>query len=448
MAETDAGPIPIAQRVRTLGLPACIALIVGNMIGSGVFLLPASLAPYGWNAVFGWLAAIAGAMCLGATFAALGRAIPRAGGPYVFTLEAFGPFVAFMVAWSYWVSLWVGNAGVAIGAISYLSVLVPGVAKIPGLPAFATCALTWLLAGVNCLGTRSMARMQIATTIFKLVPLFAVIAIAGWMLRGHGAANVLPFRAHDITPSRINACAALALWGLLGVESCTVAADSVRDPVRTIPRATLIGTAATGLIYLLVCSATTLLTDPAATARSDAPIADFVAAHLGAGAGLAVIGFAVISAVGALNGYILLQGELPFTMARSGAFPRWMGRLSRRDTPVNAHIAAAGLLTIVLLLNYTRSMAQLFTFLVLLATAANLIAYLACSLAALKLSASGRMPAGAALRILFALAALFSAWTLWGAGIDALGWGAVLTLAGLPLYAWMRRTRSAERLAA
>jgi APA family basic amino acid/polyamine antiporter len=442
MAETTARPMPIAPRIRTLGLPACIALIVGNMIGSGVFLLPASLAPYGWNAVFGWLAAIAGALCLGATFAALGRAIPRAGGPYIFTLEAFGPFVAFMVAWSYWVSLWVGNAGVAIGAISYLSALVPGAARLPGLPAFATCALAWILAGINCLGTRSMARMQIATTLFKLVPLFVVIAIAGWMLRGRGSTGVLPFHARDISPSGINACAALALWGLLGVESCTVAADSVRDPVRTIPRATLIGTAATGLIYLLVCSAATLLTDPAATARSDAPLADFVAAHLGAEAGFAVIGFAAISAIGSLNGYTLLQGELPFTMARCGAFPRWFGALSSRDTPIHAHLAATGLLTVVLLLNYTRSMAQLFTFLVLLGTAANLIAYLACSLAALKLSRTGRMPAGAMLRGIFVVAALFSAWTLWGAGAEALGWGAVLTLAGLPLFAMTRGHRA------
>jgi len=421
------------------------------MIGSGVFLLPAGLAPFGWNGVFGWIVTIAGGLCLAATFAVLAHALPRAGGPYAYTQAAFGPFPAFLVAWSYWVSMWVGNAGIAIGAVSYLSSFAPGFAAVSGAPAAATCALIWILTAINCLGVREAGQIQFVTTILKLVPLVVVAVVAGIILGRHGSAALVPFHAADIHLPAIGAAATLTLWGLLGLESATVPADKVRDPARTIPRATIIGTAATGLIYLVVCSAVTLLAPPEATARSSAPLADFVAGAVGgqAGgwAGQAVALFAAISALGALNGWIMLQGELPCAMARGGVFPAWLGKLSRRDTPVNAHVASSLLLTIVLLLNYTRSMAQLFTFIVLLATTASLFAYLACAAAALRLAKTKAIALAPAMHGVVALAGAYALWTIWGAGFEAVGWGLVLVALGIPIHLLMRRTAAMEATA-
>lgn len=415
----------------------CLALVMGNMIGSGVFLLPASLAPYGWNAVIGWIVTIAGGLALAAVFAALARALPQAGGPYAYTREAFGPLVGFLIAWSYWVSLWVGNAGVAIGAVSYLTSFWPGFGAAPGLPAILTCALVWLFTLVNCLGVRGAGRVQVLTTIVKLVPLALVLAVAILILARHGSAAMLPLRTGDIGLAGVGATATLTLWGLLGLELATVPADKVRDPERNIPRATLVGTAATGLIYLLVCSAVTLLAPAATVAGSPAPLAAFVGLEAGPWAQRGVILLATIATMGALNGWILLQGEMPWAMARGGVFPAWLGRLSRRGTPVNAHLASSGLLTLVLMLNTSRSLAQLFTFVVLLATTASLFAYLACALAALKLA--GRIALGAAMRLVAALAILYALWTIWGAGREAVGWGLVLLALGVPVHFAMRR---------
>lgn len=409
------------------------------MIGSGVFLLPASLAPFGWNAVFGWGLTIAGGLCLAATFAVLARAMPLGGGPYAYTRAAFGPLAGFLVAWSYWVSMWVGNAAIAVSAVSYMSSFAPRLAALPGAPAAASCALVWLLTGINCLGVRQAGRAQLLATLVKLVPLAVVLAVAAVILARSGTAALAPFVAADIAPGAIGAAATLTLWGLLGLESATVPADAVRDPGRTIPRATMIGTAVTGVIYLFVCSAVTLLSDPRATAVSTAPLADFVATIAGSAAGRGIAVLAAFAAIGALNGWIMLQGELPCAMARDGVFPGWLGRLSRRDTPVNAHVASSALLTVTLLLNYTRSMADLFTFVILLATAASLFAYLACALAALRLARRGVLGLSPAITAVVVLAAAYSLWTIWGAGSEAVGWGLVLVALGVPLRLAMQR---------
>ena len=118
-ATPDIGP------KRALGFWICLALVVGNTIGTGIFLLPAALAPYGANAVAGWLVTIAGCLCLAQVFAALARALPQASGPYDYIRPALGAPAAFFVMWSYWISTWVTNAAVAIGAVSYLSSLAP-----------------------------------------------------------------------------------------------------------------------------------------------------------------------------------------------------------------------------------------------------------------------------------------------------------------------------------
>src|SRR3954462_1370846 len=170
---------------RPFGFGICLALVVGNMIGSGVYLLPASLAPFGWAGVFGWLFPCGGAMCRAIVFARLAGAFPEAGGPYAYGREAFGPFAGFVVAWTYWVSLWIGNVAVATGVIAPLGTLFPAI--VPH-SAWLTCALVWALIGVNCLGARIAGRVQLATTALKFLPLLAVILIGALIaLRGEAA---------------------------------------------------------------------------------------------------------------------------------------------------------------------------------------------------------------------------------------------------------------------
>ena len=427
-----------------LGFWMTTALVVGNIVGSGVFLLPAALAPLGLSSLSGWLVTATGAVLLAFVFAALSRAFPRDGGPYVFTRAAFGEFAGFVVAWGYWVSIWVGNAAIATGGVSYLSALFPWIARGAGASALVTITLLWVLTLVNCYGVRAAGWVQSITTLMKLLPLLAValLGIAVVVVRRDllAAASGPP-----LTLGGTQTAATLTLWALLGLESATVPADKVEDPEKTIPRATLLGTIATALICAVACTAVLLLVPGSALPGSNAPFADAVRPFWGDRAATLVILFAAISAFGALNGWILLQGELPFAMARDGVFPRVFARESSRGTPAFAFVFTSGLVSVMLLMNAHHSMVEVFKFMILLSTSACLVAYLVCSLALLVLMWRGQL--GGARRgtpwlaVAGALGAAYSLWAIAGAGKDAFLWGGVLLLAALPVRLLMRRAK-------
>ncbi len=418
---------------RVFGFWVCLALVIGNMIGSGFFLMPATLAPFGWNGVAGWVVTTAGALCLALVFGSLARLLPKAGGPYAYTRAAFGPFAGFVVAWSYWVSMWIGNVAIATGVVAPLSTVLPEVADHSAL---ITLALVWGLVAINCHGARTVGAVQLVTTVLKILPIAAVIMLAIIVLGQGGGEAAPPLRGADLSfpgATGIAAAATLTLWSFLGLESATVPAERVEEPGRNIPRATLVGVVVTGIVYTFACSAVALLMPAERAAGSAAPMADFIGLHWGGPAATLIALFAALAAFGTLNGWILMQGELPWAMAKDGVFPAWFAKLSRRGTPVRAHVAGGLLLTAVLALNQSRSMTDLFGFLILLATTASLVAYLACSLAAVKLRADAkRIP-------FFLLAALFSLWAIGGAGREAMLWGAALLLSGVPAYFIMRR---------
>jgi APA family basic amino acid/polyamine antiporter len=216
----------------------------------------------------------------------------------------------------------------------------------------------------------------------------------------------------------------------------------VRDPGRTIPRATLVGTVATALLCMIACTAVLLLVPPKTLASSNAPFVDLAVRYWGSTAGNVIAVFAAISGFGALNGWILLQAELPHVMAKNGVFPRVFAQESPRFTPTFALIFSSALVSILILMNYQKSMVKVFTFMILLSTSACLVLYLLCSLAMLRLQWTGRMTGGrsraAALAVVAVLASAYAVWTIIGAGGEAAMWGAVLLAMGAPVYFLVR----------
>ena len=415
-------------RARPLGFAAALALVVGNLIGSGIFLLPAALAPFGANALVGWCVSIAGGTCLAWVFARLGATLPLAGGPYAFARAAFGPAAGFAVAWSYWVMIWVGTGAVAVAAVSNLSLVVPGLGE---HPAAAGLVLVWAVTAVNVRGIALAGRVQLVTMALKLVPLIGVVLVGAWLL-----ARGVPLAAGPAVPlgaGPIVAAAAITFWSFLGVESATVPADKVADAARTVPRATMAGVAIAGALYLLVSAAIMAFVPAAETAASPAPVAAFLGRRLGGGVGGAVALFAAVSAIGAMNGFLLMAGELPWAMARGGVFPRWFAAEGGRGTPVRALVVSAALVTLVVLANTAKSAAGLFAFVASVSVAAGLVAYMASALAAVRL-----LPAERVTSVVALVAAGFAAWMFWGLGARADGWGVALLVAGLPIYMWVR----------
>lgn len=427
---------------RRMGFWMCLALVIGNVVGSGVYLLPASLAPYGLNSILGWLITAGGAVALAVVFARLAKLFPKAGGPYVYARVAFGDQVGFLTAWGYWIGAWVGNAAIAIATVAYLAELIPWIKHTTGAPVLASCVIIWVLTYVNWRGAREVGGLQIITTVLKLLPLIAIIALGiGLLLKAD--ASIIKAEPTPFSFSAINASAILTLWAFLGLESATVPAHAVDNPERNVPLATFWGTLITAVIYILTCSIVVLLLPASQLADASAPLADVIRMFWGDGLASTLALFAFISGFGALNGWILLQAEMPRVLANDGVFPKVFARETRHGTPGASLIITSLLLTTLVLMNYSRSMVQIFTFIILIATSTYLAMYLCCSVAALKLCWNGSLGSqGRRLSpflLIAMLASIYSLWTLFGAGAEAFWWSVALFAAGVPVYWWMRR---------
>jgi APA family basic amino acid/polyamine antiporter len=433
---------PALEGKRALGFWMCLALVVGNIIGAGIFLLPAALAPFGQNAIYGWLLTIAGALCLAWVFAQLASRID--GSPYDYVREAAGELPAFMVMWSYWISIWVGIPALAIAAVSYASRIAPSLGGPIAAPATAIASV-WLFTFVNMRGARSAGAVQMVTAVLKVLPLIAVVVVAAILL-GRGVESAA-LTTTEVNGGAIATAAALALFAMLGFESATLVAGKVQDAGRVVPMATLAGTALVGLIYLVACAAVLFLLPGERAATSPAPFADAISPVLGAAAGTFIAAFAIVSALGCLNGWVLCSGEVPLALARDGVFPRWLAATTANGTPIRAQLVSSLVATGLIASNYSRSMASMFSFMILVTTAVSLVLYFACAASALSLMARGRLQA----RLLGPAAALgliFSLWAIWGAGAEASLWGVALLATGIPVYWLMRRSRSSPAAAA
>ncbi|HEV2815753.1 MAG TPA: amino acid permease [Allosphingosinicella sp.] len=424
------------QPTRKLGLVMCTALVVGSMIGSGVFLLPVSLAPLGWNSVYGWLVTIAGSLCVVAVLIKLSRGRADSCAPFSYPAAAFGPGTGFVVAWSYWISVWVSNATIAIAAVSNFSIVWPGLAA-PGVPAAAAIAVLWLLTLVNCFGVRTAGGVQVVTTLLKLIPLAGVAVIALWLV-GTGSGTLAPHDSVPISGAGIGAAATLTLFAMLGFECAMAAGDRAENAERNVPRATLVGVLITGIIYLLACSAVTLMLPAAELATSNSPFATFFALLVDPALGPAAAVFVTIAALGAINGFVLVQAEMPLALAREGLLPPWIARFNRHEIPYRIHIISTGLASLVVLANYSRGLANLFQFMVLVTTSVSIIFYLACVLASFRLARAGRIAPSAGFTAVAVAAFAYSAWAFYGAGIEASLWSLGMTAAAIPVYLLMR----------
>jgi APA family basic amino acid/polyamine antiporter len=429
---------------------------MGNMIGSGVFLLPASLAAYRGLSLAGWLLSAAGSVMLALVFARLARIYPAAGGPYAYTRAAFGDLPGFLVGWGYFFSIISTLPALAVAFVGYLAPFIPSIVQSPPAAAMLAIATIWLMVGVNIVGVRAAGRVQVVTTAIKILPL-AVVGLGGLFFISPEVL-AMPTTAETPMAQQLIATVTLTLWAFLGLECATIPAGSVHDPARTIPRATVVGTLLAAAIYIVSTVGVMSLVPADALAKSTAPFADGAQRLLGAGAGQLVALGAAVSCFGALNGWVLIAGQFPMAIAHDGLFPRIFGVVSGRGTPVRGMIVAGVLGTTLVAMNYSRGLVDLFTFIILLATLSTLVPYVFCSMAVWLMppqspgeavsAPRGRdaRPAGAA-AVVSGLAFVYAMFAIGGAGAEAVFYGFLWLLAGLPVYVWVYRARASAAAA-
>jgi len=411
-----------------IGIWMTSALVVGTMIGSGIFMLPVSLAPLGANAMIGWILSSIGALCIAF---ALGR-LSRLGGDGIqANIERqLGRHAAFVVAWAFWVSNWTAQAAVAIAGASALSWINPAFAGMSFVIPVAIGSVV-LFTAVNAFGVRASGVASIVTVAIRLLPLAGVILI--FALRGIGSARFEPLAPAAATFGNITTATALTFFALTGFENATTPVGKVRDPARTIPRAIFGGTLFVAIVYLLASTGVQLLLPAEIVANSPAPFAEAISAAWGGGVASFVALTIAVAAFGCLNALILGTGELGYAMGLRRDLPAAMAWTWRGNTPVAAQIAGSALAILLILANSSRASASLFTFIILLSTAAVLVVYLAGALSAWRLSASA--PA----RAIIIVALLFILFAFYGSGAEADLWGLALLAIGLAVRAIMHR---------
>jgi basic amino acid/polyamine antiporter, APA family len=436
-----------AGETRALGLLTTTALVVGNTIGMGIFMLPASLAPYGLNAVPAWLITTVGSIFIAWVFAGLARTFPDDDGPIAYAGRAFGGGVAFALMWCYWVSTWVTNAVLATGVVGYLSMFFPVLGVNHWLAAVTALSLLWLFVLINLRGVRTAGGVQVLSSALKVLPLIGIIVLGLWALLAPHAQVAIHVPSTPLSLSGVTAASALALYAMLGVESAALPAGRVRDPGRTIPRATFMGTLLVALICLCASLVPILLIPQAELAVSNAPFADVFARILGAASGKVLAAFVIVSGLGCLNGWTLILGEITVSFARHGAFPPVLGRVNSHGAPTLAFVVTGLFASIMMVGSYNDSMAGAFTFLSVVVTASNLPLYLGCALAVLVLWRRGKIPQPGARELRWiaasAIATLYCVWVSIGFGGKALLWALALCLVGVPVYWWYAVRRDA-----
>ena len=428
-----------ANGAKSLGLAACTAVVVGNMVGSGFYLSPSAVAPYGLLAIVMWIVMGAGAMCLGLTFARLATIAPATGGPYAYTRMAYGDFAGFLIAWGYWISVWASLPAIAFAFTGALMNMLPALNN-KAMALTLTLGAIWAVVLINLRGVKAAGLFAEVATYSKLVPFVGIALFGLFYVQGDNLTQFNPSGEPLLTAAA--ALAPLTMFAYLGLESATVPAGDVRDAARTIPRATIIGIGIAAALYVLGTVVVLGVVPREQLMKSVAPFADAARLMWGDWAAVAVAIAVIVSSIGALNGWTLLMGQVPMAAAQDRLFPGVFGRLSPRGVPALGIVISALLATLLVALQALGSpgVRAFYNLIVALSTMAAVIPYAFCALAVgLVAARAGGGPGRPRVGMVGAIAFVFSLFTIYGCGATAVLYGLMLLLLGLPVYVWQRR---------
>ena len=430
----------MSASTKKMSLLQATMLVAGNMIGTGLFLLPVSLAAVGGIAIFGWVVALAGTAAIGLAFAKLGELDPQEGGPYAYARDFLGPYVGFQTNFVYWFGNWIGNIAIAVAAVGYLAEFIPSVAAPPASVA-ATALVIWVLTFANILGPRVIGALETWTMSLALVPILA-IAIFGWLwfdsatfLSGWNVSG-----GSDV--SAVARAASMALWAFMGIESAAVSAGVIENPKRNIPLATLIGLGIAAVVY--VASSTVIMgiipNDELRT--SHAPFAEAARLAIGPLGAILISLCAILKSVGSLGGWMLLVGQSAKAAADDGMFPRVFARLNPRGVPGAGLVIVGILMTVVLFATMAPTIAGQFNRIIDLAVILAVVPYIYSSVAAVKVVHDHRLPARTfqLFKWIAIVAVAYCLWAVWGGDPRTVVSALIALLLSVPLYPFFIRS--------
>ena len=428
---------------KVFGLPTAIAMVVGSMIASGIFMAPQNLAESSNPLVTVIAYAITGAcsILIALSFANMVTKMPKTGGPVVYTKAAFGDFASFVIGWSWWIGAWVSVAALITGCVRYLGKLIPIISENNIVAMIVASAILWIITYMNIKGAKNVGIVQVVTTICKLLPVFLFMIIA--LFHFH------PEYLHTVSkPSNsgmgvLPGAIAITMWAFTGLENGTLAADETKDAAKNIRKAEIWGTVFVTLVYIVMMILAFGVMPQAKLADSKAPLADMINLMTGGTwAGAFVCIGVVISTLGAATSCALVTARASYACAKDHTFPATFGKMSKYGTPVNSLIYEAVLANILIIMKYVNGLNSAYEFLMLLSTMTTLPAYAATCGADIifckkyNMGFTFKQFMGKAILPIIAFA--YVTYATFGCGADAVMWGFLLILIGCPLYIYVK----------
>lgn len=413
------------------------------MVGAGVFMMPALLAAYGSISIIGWLVSSTGAILLAVLFSRLSKLLPGLqGGPYAYTQKGMGDFPAFLVAWGYWISVWTTNAALAVAFVGYLSVLIPILANHVFYSIGTALFTIWFLTWFNTLNIRNVGKLSLITTVLKLAPLFLISVMGLFIINPEYFTPLNLSSESNLTAIAITT--ALTFFSFLGIESATIPAENVENPEITVPFATRWGTLIAAVVYILSSVSIMGIINPLALSTSTAPFADAASILWGNGAEYIIAIAATVSVFGALNGWILIQGQMPEAIARNGFFPPIFAKKNKNGMPAHGILISSSLATLLIIMNYSGGLLKVFEFMILVSTVSVLIPYLFCSVSYVVLlkKSNHEKVINVGVILIASSTFIFSLFALIGSGFESVFYGVLFLLIGVPVYLIIKRKKS------
>ena len=418
---------------RVIGFWRGWSIAVGCAIGSGIFMMPTMLAPYGLLGFGGWLVAGAGSILVALTMARLVKRIPKTGGPYVYVNEGLGDFSGFIIAWTYWVACVSAIAGISIAFVGYLGFFLPQIASSQIYALLASLMLIWIIVFLNIRSLENSSKFQLISTLLKLVPLMLIVLLGASNFDTSNLPELNPTNLHPI--SLIATVTTLVMWSFIGIETATVPADNVINPQETIPKVLIASVITILILYILVSIAIAALVPASELLDSSAPFALAASKILGVTGGAVISIGALISTLGSLNANTLTAGNLSLAAARDGLLPSKFVILTKNGTPIFTYLLTGVFVSILLMLNYTKGMVNAFVFMAMLSTLSTLIAYAFCAIAEFKFAkADAKSTQRNNALLLSCVTFLYAFFAIWGAGIEMIIYSLILILIGTPIY--------------
>lgn len=433
---------------RQLGLFTATCLIIGNLIGMGIFILPAAMAPLGGIGLLGWGITTLGALSLALVFASLAQHMSAEGGIYAYSRAAFGDYVGFQVAWNYWIAAWTGNTAFIVSIPAYLSVLWPHLNENPALSTFVSLSLLWFVVGLQCLGIKQAAIFQNISTVLKLIPLLLIPLVGIFYIKPENFSLTQVSSSLSFSQALAEA-SILSIWAFIGIESATIPAQAIKNPKKTIPRATIIGTLLTAAVYILGAVAVLGVVGPVELEGTKAPYAvaagQIFTQFPSRWIEIFVAAGAVISGVGCLNGWIFLQAQMPFAASQDGLFPKFFERGLHKGTPIFGLLFSSILVTILLFMSQSKSLIHQYIVVVKASTLCMLVAYLYPTVSSLILLKSSGFHFWKRLALVF-IGVAYILWAMFGAGFEIVCYCSLLFFGSTPLYYWVQKRQKKPSL--